>query len=152
MKKINLVLVTLCICLFYSANILGLTGKESSFADCIIVNFEAEYKYSKAVFVGEVINVKTEGDKKIVEFKVKKYWKGVAEPKIKVDVYESMRFQFPYDVGKTFLVFAKDDENNGLWDQKCSRSKNMNGSSSDLEDDLKALGKGKIFIESKDKN
>lgn len=151
MKKINLLLVTFCICLFYSAGVLALTDKENLFANCIIVNFDSEFENSKAVFIGEVTDIEKDGDKKIIEFKVKKYWKGIEKDTVKIYVYESLRFEPLYNIGEIHLIFAKDDGKSGLWDNKCSRSKDLDKISSDLEDDLKALGKGKTFTTSKDK-
>lgn len=146
MKKIILTFLTINICLICSSDFYGLTGRNYLSADCIFPTFASEYKNSKAVFIGEVINIEKDGDKKIVEFKVKKYWKGIEDSKIKIIVYENFTFVSPYDKGETHLVFAKDNEEGGLWDDKCSRSKDLNGTSSDLEDDLKALGKGKTCI------
>lgn len=120
-------------------------------AKCAIQKFDDEYANSKAVFIGEVISVEIDGDKKIYEFKVKKYWKGIEDTKVKVAVYENMRFQSPYNAEKTFLVFAKEDENGELFDQRCSRSKDLNGTSADLKDDLKKLGEGKTCISLEDK-
>ncbi len=143
MKKTILAFLTISICLVYSPNYYGLTAENHLSAKCAIMKFDAEYKNSKAVFIGEVINIEKDGDKKIIEFKVKKFWKGIKDSKIKVTVYENFRFESPFDKSETHLVFAKDNEEGGLWDGRCSRSKDLNGTSSDLEDDLKALGKGK---------
>lgn len=146
MKKTILTLLMISICLVYSPNFYGLTEENHLSVKCAIMKFDAEYKNSKAVFVGEVINIEREGDKKIIEFKVKTFWKGIEDSKIKIIVYENTRFESPFDKGETHLVFAKDNEEGGLWDGRCSRSKDLNGSSADLEDDLKSLGKGKTCI------
>ncbi len=121
-------------------------------AKCAIRTFDNEYEYAKAVFVGEVTGEEKDGDKTIFEFKVKKFWKGIEDTKVKVAVYENPRFQAPFDVGETHLVFAKENEDSGeLWDGRCSRSKDLNGFSSDLKDDLKKLGEGKTCISLDDK-
>ncbi len=146
MKKIILAVLTITICILYSPNFYGLAVENHSPMNCIIRGFEGEYKNSKAVFIGEVINIEKEGDKKIIEFKVKKFWKGIKDSKVKVVVYETFRFESPFDIGETHLVFAKDNGAGELWNHRCSRSKDLNGTSSDLEDDLKSLGKGKTCI------
>jgi hypothetical protein len=115
-------------------------------AKCAMLNFEQAYDQAKAVFVGEAIAIETDGDKKIFEFKVKKFWKGIEDTKIKVSVYENMRYQSPYKVGETFLVYAKDDEEGGLFDGRCSRSRDIEGFDPSLKEDLKSLGEGKTCI------
>ncbi len=147
MKKFISVFLLIGICLVYSSDFYGFVNEENVILRCATPNFEKEYKNSKAVFIGEVINVEKDGNKKITEFKVKKYWKGIKETKVKVTVYENPRFQSPFDEGETHVVFAKDDEEGGLRDGRCSRSKDMNGFSPFLKDDLKKLGKGKTCID-----
>lgn len=150
MKNITSVLILVGVCLFYSADFYGSVNGENLNVRCATPKFDVEYKNSKAVFVGEVVNVEKDGDKKIIEFKVKKYWKGVKETKVKISVYETPRWQSPFDVSETHVVFAKDDEEGGLRDGRCSRSKDLEGLSADLEDDLKKLGEGKTCIDLKD--
>lgn len=121
-------------------------ANEITYAKCAIPKLDTTYKNAKAVFIGEVISEEKDGDKKIFEFKVKRFWKGIEDTKVKVAVYENFRFQAPYEVGKTFLVFANEDKEGGLIDGRCSRSKDIEGSSSELKDDLKKLGEGKTCI------
>lgn len=144
----NLVIVFFLIGLVFigSTDFYVSSANESLEAKCAIQKFDAAYKNAKAVFVGEVIAEEKDGDKKIFVFKVKKFWKGIEDAKVKVAVYENPRFQAPYDFGETHLVFAKDDEEGGLFDGRCSRSKDLDGFSSDLKDDLKQLGEGKTCI------
>ncbi len=147
----NLVVLFLLIGMFFvSSNNLNVSSaneiNEITEAKCAMPNFDAAYKNAKAVFIGEVIAVEIDGDKKIFEFRVKKFWKGIEDTTVKVAVYENMRYESPYYASKTFLVFANDDEDGGLIDGRCSRSKDLNGSSADLKDDLKKLGKGKTCI------
>jgi hypothetical protein len=147
MKKIISALLIVGFCLSYSMDNYGSVNEENLNLRCAFPKFEKEYENSKAVFIGEVINVEKDGNKKITEFRVKKYWKGIKESKVKVTVYENPRFQSPFDKGETHLVFAKEfEEDEGLQDGRCSRSKDMNGLSSDLEDDLKKLGEAKTCI------
>lgn len=113
---------------------------------CAMLNFKNAYKRAAAVFVGKVVSVKKEGDIKITKFKVSKFWKGVNTKYVVVRVFESRRFQSPYRDGRSYLVFAKKREKGGLWDGRCSRSRDVEGFSPSLKKDLKALGEGKTCI------
>ena len=119
-------------------------AKEStSLAKCATLGFNEEFKYSKVVFVGKVLSIGEEpGSKKIIEFKVAKYWKGIKTKKVEVTVYETSRYQAWYEVGKSYLVYARNDEGK-LMDGRCSRSREM--SDNFIKDDLKRLGKGRKF-------
>lgn len=144
----NLVALFLLVGMFFvsSADLNVSSANEVLEAKCAMPKFDDAYKNAKAVFIGEVIGVEIAGDKKIFKFRVKKFWKGIEEATVKVAVYENLRFQAPYYASDTFLVFANDDEEGGLVDGRCSRSKALNGTSPDLKDDLKKLGKGKTCI------
>jgi hypothetical protein len=152
----NLIWLCLLVGLFFisSSGSKVSSASENLNAKCATPNFERAYKNARAVFIGEVIGVEKDGDKKIFEFKVKKFWKGIEGAKVKVITYENRRYQPPYDVGETHLVFAKDDEEGGLYDGRCSRSRDLNGLSPSLKDDLKELGEGKtcISLEKEEKN
>ena len=115
-------------------------------AKCATLAFEKAYKRAGAVFVGNVLNISKEGNTKTVKFKVIKYWKGIEKTIVTVSVYENPRFQAPYKEGKRYLVFAKSKEKSGFWDGRCSRSRDIEGFSPSLKDDLKALGKSKTCI------
>ena len=147
MRKTAAVILFIGVVCIFSGSSYASNAFESANAKCAVPRFEQAYKDAKAVFVGEVINIEEEGDKKIVEFKVKKYWKGIEDTKIKVTVNENFRFQSPYEFGENHLVFAKLNEDSGeLWDGRCSRSKDLEGFSPDLKGDLKSLGKAKTCI------
>lgn len=118
----------------------------SDAAKCAIPKFDDEYENSKAVFVGTVNDVKKDGDKKIFEFEVSKYWKGIESKIVKVVVTENIRFQAQFKLDGQYLVFAKDDEEGGLWDGRCSRSRDLEGFGGEVEEDLAKLGDAKIFI------
>lgn len=128
------------------------TAENSRNAKCAMLTFKQAKKRAKAIFVGEVISVEKEGNKKIIEVQVEKYWKGIEDPIVKIKVSENFRYQSPYKVGETHLVYAKDDENGGLWDGRCSRSRNVEGFSPSLKEDLKKLGKAKTCIPLKKKS
>ena len=48
---------------------------------CARNSLAKEYKYSAAVFIGEVVKVSKEGNVKQFEFDVERYWKGVSSKK-----------------------------------------------------------------------
>lgn len=114
-------------------------------ARCAIRSFEAEYEGSRAVFIGRVIEVEKEGDTKIFTFEIERFWKGVDSRKVKVAVYENPRFQAQFREEGRFLVFAKEDEEHGLSDGRCSRSKDLDRFKEGAEEDLEKLGPGEKF-------
>ncbi len=119
----------------------------SPFAKCAIMKFKDEYKRSKAVFVGKVINVDRDGDKKVFEFAVKKFWKGIDGKKVKVSVHENRRYQAQFKIDRSYLVFAKESDKGEIWDGRCSRSRDLEGYREAVEEDLRKLGKGKTCID-----
>jgi hypothetical protein len=145
-------LATFCLLIgavwFFSAGFVPATNgmNEASEPRCAVQKFDAAYKNAKAVFIGEVVGEEQDGDRKIFEFKVKKFWKGIEETRVKITVYESPRYQAPYETGETHLVFAGENEDGELTDGRCSRSKDLKGTSADLDEDLKSLGEGKTCI------
>lgn len=121
---------------------------------CAMPTFAAEFDQSTAVFIGEVVKDEKKGDNRFFEFEVKRFWKGVSSRIVSVSVSESMRYQAFYEEGKTYLVFAKADDDGHLFDGRCSRSAEVDGSSSTLKADLEKLGEAKtcIDLEGKEKN
>ena len=107
---------------------------------CAIAKLKTEFANSKAVFVGEVLSVTSDGDIKTFTFKIEKRWKGAASKEIKVSVQETTRHQAWFEVGKKYLVFARGDETGKLWEQRCSRTKPLADASEDVSE-LKKLRK-----------
>jgi hypothetical protein len=146
MKKRIILLALIAVSFIFSGFTLNkqeVSAKESSsLAKCATREFNEEFKYSKAVFVGKVLSVMEKGDRKVFTFQIEKYWKGVKTKKIEINVYENTRYQFDYETGKKYLVYAKqNDVETGLWDMRCSRSREI--SDDFIRNDLKKLGKGK---------
>ena len=106
---------------------------------CAMLPFEAAYRESEAVFVGEVLSAEKKGDDKVFKFKVEKYWKGKNEKNVEVSVYESARFQAWFQTGEKYLVFAYDEDGKLHDTARCSRSKDLENAS----EDLTKLGEGK---------
>ena len=143
MNRIVLVfLLTACVAFGGTGVISGNPGTK-----CATPKFKVEYDNSRAVFVGEVIEDRKEGNTRYFVFKVRKFWKGVKSETIEVSVNENRRFQAPFKMGKTFLVFAKANNEDGLYDGRCSHSAGIGGYSSTLKDDLEKLGKAKTCID-----
>lgn len=115
-------------------------ANEAFGARCAIPAFAVAKERARAIFVGKVLSKKSNGDEKIFEFQIEKYWKGGNQKKIKVSVYENPRFQAWFETGETYLIFADADEDEGkLFVGRCSRSKETGAAS----EDLKLLGKAK---------
>ena len=147
MKKqtrfLALVMVGLVFTTFTSNNFETVAKESTALAKCATREFNEELKYSTAVFVGKVLSIREEpGSKKIIEFKVTKYWKGIKTKKVEVNVYETSRYQAWYEIGKNYLVYARNDDGK-LMDGRCSRSREIGDDF--IKDDLKKLGKGKKY-------
>lgn len=110
-----------------------------AFGRCYIPNVKEAFQNSKAVFVGEVTDVSESGDVKTFTFKVEKYWKGASSKTIEVSAHETMRYQAWFEVGGKYLVFARGEAAEKLWEVKCSRSKSF----ADASKDIKELGRAK---------
>jgi len=126
-----------------TSDILAAPNSGESNGKCAMLNFEKAYKNAGAVFVGEVVEIKKDGNKRVFTFKIKKYWKGIEGKTIDVAAHENRRYQAPFEEGKSFLVFAKADEDGGFWDGRCSRTRNMESYAPSLKEDLEKLGEGK---------
>ncbi len=139
------------VCFFF----FGLVSAQNSVAapaKCAIPSFNNEFKNSAAVFVGEVIRSSKSGDKRSFVFRVRHFWKGVNSREIEVSVFENMRYQAGYEDGKSYLVFARSNEDGTLSDGRCSRSAEIGGYSGSLKDDLQTLGEPKTCIDLKEEN
>jgi hypothetical protein len=106
---------------------------------CAMPDFRTAYRESKAVFVGEVVGEEKEGDTRVFELKVEKYWKGANSKRLRVYVYETARYQAWFEKGGRYLIYAGADADGKLRVGRCSRSRDADNS-----EDLKQLGKGKI--------
>ena len=107
---------------------------------CAIASFQTAYSQSKVVFVGEVVGEEKNGDTKTFDFKIEKYWKGKNAKKIKINVYETSRYQAFFKKGEKYLIYATADEDGNLRVGRCSRSRDFENA----EEDLQKLGKGKV--------
>jgi hypothetical protein len=128
----------------FSANIQTAESAKSSRvnfgAKCAIQPFKTAYGASKAVFVGEVVGEKKDGDLRTFDFKVAKYWKGSSVKRVEIVVYETARFQAWFKKGGKYLVYASEDADGKLRVDRCSRSRDVEFAGEDLQ----KLGKGKI--------
>lgn len=107
---------------------------------CRVPPVKIAYQNAKAVFVGEVLDVAKDGDVKTFTFKIERYWKGATDEEIKIHVQETMRYQAWFEVGEQYLVYARGDEDDEkLWEVRCSRTKSL----ADASEDITELGKAK---------
>lgn len=132
------VVVFSAIILAFSSNRVEAEGFGAANGRCAIPPFKTAFDASSAVFVGKVKSEKKQGDTKIFEFEVEKYWKGAGKKKIKINVYETPRFQAWFEVGEKYLIYA-DASDGSLRVGRCSRSRDAG----DASEDLGKLGKGK---------
>jgi hypothetical protein len=115
-------------------------GRANFGAKCAIQSFQTAFEQSKAVFVGEVVGEKKDGDTRTFDFKVEKYWKGANAERVEILVYETARFQAWFKKGGKYLIYAPADSDGKLRVYRCSRSRDVEFA----EEDLKKLGAGKI--------
>jgi hypothetical protein len=119
------------------------TNSAEKLGKCRVPSVKEAHQYSKAVFVGEVTKVAENGDVKTFTFKAEKYWKGAANREIKINVQETARYQAWFEVGEKYLVYARgSEENEKLWETRCSRSKLL----ADASEDIKVLGKARETV------
>lgn len=138
--KISRIIVALVVL----SALLSLTSSETVIAKneslkCRVFSFNEAYNASEAVFIGKVSSVEKNGDVKTFVFEVEKYWKGSNKKKIKIDVYETMRFQAYFQIGKQYLIYATPNNEGKLSVGRCSRSRDAE----DAKEDLEKLGAGK---------
>ncbi|HEY0427913.1 MAG TPA: hypothetical protein VGC76_09035 [Pyrinomonadaceae bacterium] len=127
------------ILLAFSSNLKEAEGSVEAAGKCAIPPFKEAFQAASKVFVGAVKSERKEGNTRIFEFEVEKYWKGASGRKIEISVYETARYQAWFKVGGKYLVYAETDEDKAFRVDRCSRSRDA----SDAADDLKKLGKGK---------
>ncbi len=107
---------------------------------CATPEFNEQFRMSTAIFVGKAVAIREENGMKIIEFSVGKYWKGISSNKVQIGVFETPRYEAWYQVGKTYLVYSRND-NGMLIDGRCSRSRELGDNF--IAGDLKKLGKAK---------
>lgn len=136
------ILIFSAIGLIFSSNLKTAESRElkNEMERCAIPSFKTAFGQAGAVFTGEVLSVEKNGDTKTFEFKVEKYWKGAGNRKIKINVYETPRYQAFFKEGEKYLVFADADMNGKFYVGRCSRSREISGAA----EDLKSLGKAKM--------
>lgn len=101
-------------------------------------------KASKAVFVGEVVEISvptiTSGEStwvSEVKFKVRKWWKGAGAEEVSVFTANVCCIcGYEFKVGESYLVYAHGE--NRLSTDTCTRTRKL----AEAEDDLKVLGVG----------
>ena len=124
MKNIILLCLVFSLTLILSSSLQSSSATELSTARCATKNLIMLSKMPERFLSGKVLSKKSEGSMKVFELEVEKYWKGVEEKKIVVNVNENPRYQAQFEVGKSYLVFAEADEIDGkFFDRRCSRTK-----------------------------
>ncbi|HEY8561008.1 MAG TPA: hypothetical protein VIL74_11605 [Pyrinomonadaceae bacterium] len=124
----------------FSFNFQPAQSAETAAAKCAVQTFPKAYAEAAAVFVGEVVGERKDGDVRTFDFQVEKYWKGADSKRVRVHVYETARFQAWFKKGGKYLIYAPADDAGKLRVYRCSRSRDAE----DAAEDLQKLGKGKI--------
>ena len=95
-----------------------------------------ELRKAKAVFVGEVVEIKAgeKGNSRLIKFGVKKHWKGVKGNFIIVSSPGGL-CGFIFELGQEWLVYAYDD----LYTDSCRRTVMLRFAAAELQ----LLGKAK---------
>jgi hypothetical protein len=132
--------VICCLILLFSDVPAETKSSATATRKCAIPSLKAALQDSSAVFAGEVLSETKAGNERTFEFRVVKYWKGAGKKRIKISVHETARYQAWFEVGKSYLVFARADDDGRLRDGRCSASKLL----SEASKDLKTLGRAKI--------
>ena len=94
-------------------------------------------KQSAAVFSGEVLEIRNDGNYLAARFRVERSWKGVAAEEVSVITVDTAESPH-YRIGEKYLVFA--GIRDGKWfTGNCSRTKRLESA----QEDLQQLGEGK---------
>lgn len=134
------------------ATCVGFTEKAYA-CSCLVGTREKEFEGAAAVFEGQVTLVVTRPEvsgssAKITEatLKVVQAWKGVKTQKTTLLTPASAsECGFPFEVGKSYLIYAKALEGSNLGVTTCSRSREI----SDAQSDIRAMGMGSVPVDPK---
>lgn len=95
-------------------------------------------KAATAVFAGKVTKIEPQKAFLRITFAVSAGWKGKLDKTVDVLTQDKgVSTGFPFEVGKEFLVYAKQGESLDLYTHLCTRTKTLG----DAAEDLKELGK-----------
>ena len=119
---------------------------------CAIPSFQTAFEEAKTIFAGEVLSVEKNGDTKTFEFEITTYWKGADKRKVKINVYETSRYQAFFKKGENYLVFASANKDGKFYVGRCSRSKEISEASEDLELLGEAKRKRRVIKRTRSKN
>lgn len=93
-------------------------------------DFEQEFNSSKAVFVGEVVEIDKSKPDAIVTFKVEKKWKGSKNETVVVRTNnQGKACEYIFKQGEKYLVYAYDDV---LRTSICTRTKELKSATENL--------------------
>lgn len=96
-------------------------------------DFEQEFGFSKAVFVGEVVEIDNSKPDAIVTFRVKKIWKGSKSETIVVRTNnQGKSCGYVFRQGEKYLVYAHND--GALRTSICTRTAEVKSADNDLRE------------------
>lgn len=104
---------------------------------CVEVqSVEKELESSEAVFIGKIIDIRTEKNNRKILFEVEETWKGVSQTQIVLkDEWSSCSLDF--FKGESYLVYANDFQGE-MTSDICNRTTELSGAG----EDIAMLGKG----------
>lgn len=138
-QKLIATIVVLSAMFYFVSSKTTIAKSENVTARCRILTFDEAFNSSEAVFIGKVVSESKSGDVKTFEFEVETYWKGANKRKININAYETMRYQAQFEVGERYLIYANANDDGKLSVGRCSRSREADDASEDVE----KLGTGK---------
>lgn len=123
-------------------------GSEASACSCMKLTPEEGLSSSHAVFSGEVTNIDKNEATRFggleVTLRVRKVWKGALGEEVQVHTAgSSAACGYPFEVGKTYLVYALHDEADPMRVSLCSRTALLE----DAGEDLTFLGRPAYELE-----
>ena len=96
-------------------------------------DFEQEFSFSKAILVGEVVEIDQSKPDAIVTFKVEKMWKGAKSETIVVRTNnQGKTCGFIFTRGEKYLVYAY--EEGALRTSICTRTREVKSAAEDLKE------------------
>lgn len=102
-----------------------------------------------AVFVGTVTMVVPKDDdmNRVVSFDVDRSWKGVTTKSVSIGTArDSAACGIDFEAGKTYVVYAYESDEGGLWAGLCSRTHEVVVEGIEADEDVMALGTTTITI------
>jgi hypothetical protein len=122
--------------------VLFISSSAAYSCSCGKPTFDEKLKISKAIFVGEIVEIKPAGNaQNAIKFRVDRHWRGVPDSYITViSDWPVLCFGLSDKVGEKYLIYAYDYK--GRLETDACISPQLK----EAKKELKKLGKGKVVI------